>query len=156
MSAIVDEVIRGQQYRLMKLDPIEAGRLATKVAQNLAGALDDVEIIKSLISSQASAASDSAQQDDPAKEGMTAKIEKLMDSPQLISALAGGVAKVDAESLYECALKCVRGKLFAAQKLHDDTAFNAWFAEHPDHMLLVLVWALKSNVSGFFALGGKG
>lgn len=155
MTNIVSENIRGQDYKLIKLDPLEAGRLATKVAQNLAGALDDVEVIKSLISSQLS-----QKQDDIATEGeqkeAASVLERLMEAPQLISALAGGIAKVDAESLYDCALKCVRGRVFATQKLHDDTAINAWFAEHPDHLLLVLVWALKTNVAGFFAFGGKG
>lgn len=155
MTNIVSENIRGQDYKLIKLDPLEAGRLATKVAQNLAGALDDVEVIKSLISSQLS-----QKQDEIATEGEQKKaagvLERLMETPQLISALAGGIAKVDAESLYDCALKCVRGRVFATQKLHDDTAINAWFAEHPDHLLLVLVWALKTNVAGFFAFGGKG
>ena len=155
MTNIVSENIRGQDYKLIKLDPLEAGRLATRVAQNLAGALDDVEVIKSLISSQLS-----QKQDDIATEGEQKEaagvLERLMEAPQLISALAGGIAKVDAESLYDCALKCVRGRVFAAQKLHDDTAMNAWFAEHPDHLLLVLVWALKTNVAGFFAFGGKG
>lgn len=155
MTNIVTENIRGQDYRLIKLDPLEAGRLATKVAQNLAGALDDVEVIKSLISSHLSQS-----KDDEAKVGEQTEaagmLEKLMEAPQLISALAGGIAKVDAESLYDCALKCVRGRVFAGQKLHDDNAINAWFADHPDHLLLVLVWALKTNVAGFFAFGGKG
>lgn len=162
MTAIVTENIRGQDYKLIKLDPLEAGRLATKVAQNLAGALDDVEVIKSLISSHLSQS-----KDDAAKEGEQAEqggaknkaddmLRKMMEEPQLLSALAGGIAKVDAESLYDCALKCVRGRVFAGQKLHDDNAINAWFADHPDHLLLVLVWALKTNVAGFFAFGGKG
>lgn len=155
MTLMIDEVIRGQQYRLLKLDPLEAGRLATKVAQNLAGALDDVEVIKSLVSSQLAKGKEgeATEGDQGAAVSM---LEKVMETPQLISALAGGIAKVDAESLYDCALKCIRGRLFAAQKLHDDTAINAWFAEHPDHLLLVLVWALKTNVAGFFAFGGKG
>jgi hypothetical protein len=160
MTAIVTENIRGQDYKLIKLDPLEAGRLATKVAQNLAGALDDVEVIKSLISSsmlQKDEESDKeVEQPDGDKKDVGKILEKLMESPQLISALAGGIAKVDAESLYDCALKCVRGRVFAGQKLHDDNAINAWFADHPDHLLLVLVWALKTNVAGFFAFGGKG
>lgn len=155
MTNIVSENIRGQDYKLVKLDPLEAGRLATKVAQNLAGALDDVEVIKSLISSQLSQKQDEIATEGEQKEAASV-LERLMEAPQLISALAGGIAKVDAESLYDCALKCVRGRVFAVQKLHDDTAMNAWFAEHPDHLLLVLVWALKTNVAGFFAFGGKG
>lgn len=155
MTNIVSENIRGQDYKLIKLDPLEAGRLATKVAQNLAGALDDVEVIKSLISSQLSHKQDEIATEGEQKEAASV-LERLMEAPQLISALAGGIAKVDAESLYDCALKCVRGRVFAAQKLHDDTAINAWFADHPDHLLLVLVWALKTNVAGFFAFGGKG
>lgn len=155
MTAIVTENIRGQDYKLIKLDPLEAGRLATKVAQNLAGALDDVEVIKSLISSHLSQSKDEVATEGEQKEA-AGILEKLMEAPQLISALAGGIAKVDAESLYDCALKCVRGRVFAGQKLHDDTAINAWFADHPDHLLLVLVWALKTNVAGFFAFGGKG
>lgn len=154
MTHIVTENIRGQDYKLVKLDPLEAGRLATKVAQNLAGALDDVEVIKSLISSHMDQSVKEGQEGD--QKDAAGVLEKLLDAPQLISALAGGIAKVDAESLYDCALKCIRGRMFAGGKLHDDAAINAWFADHPDHLLLVLVWALKTNVAGFFAFGGKG
>lgn len=155
MTAIVTETIRGQDYKLIKLDPLEAGRLATKVMQNLAGALDDVEVIKSLISAHLTKPSESEATEGDA-DNAPSILEKMMEAPQLLSALAGGVAKVDAESLYDCALKCIRGRVFAVSKLHDDTAINAWFADHPDHLLLVLVWALKTNVAGFFAFGGKG
>ncbi|MNE52142.1 hypothetical protein D3C80_1468000 [compost metagenome] len=88
--------------------------------------------------------------------GAASPLDMLNDQPRLLAAMAGGVAKINAEALYDCALQCVQGgRLFAASKLHDDHALNQWFAEHPDHLLLVLAWALKVNCAGFFGLGGK-
>ena len=148
MSIDAIETIRGQQYRLIKLDPVQAGRMATKVAQQLAGALDDVSVIKDLIDGYASSKADA-----PA---LDAALSLVSDQPKLIAALAGGVAKVNAEALYDCALQCIQGgRLFAAHKLHDDASINHWFADHPDHMLLVMAWALKVNCAGFFGFGGK-
>ena len=142
------EVIRGQQYRLLKLEPLIAGRMATKVAQQLAGAMDDAEAIRSLIEGY-----QAQKEGEPKDEGPLALI---MDTPKLLSALAGGIGKINADGLYDCALECVRGRLFADRKLHDDHALNAWFAERPDHLMLVLAWALKVNCAGFFGFGAKG
>lgn len=144
--------IKGQAYRLIKLDPLKAGRMATRVAQQLAGAVSDVDTIKGLIQSHLDKKAD-GEQDTTEAQG---NLAKLMEAPQLLSALAGGVAKINAEELYDCALDCVRGNLFADRKLHDDTALNVWFAENPSHLLLVLAWALKVNCAGFFGLGGQG
>ena len=157
MSIDVVETIRGQQYRLIKLDPTEAGRLATKVAQQLAGALDSVEIVKEMLGAYESSKDGAQTGDASSSEAKFNPLAIINDQPALLSALAGGIAKVNAEALYDCALQCVQGgRLFAAHKLHDDRAFNAWFADHPDHMLLVMVWALKVNCAGFFGLGAKG
>lgn len=148
MGIDVTETIKGQQYRLIKLDPMQGGRLATRVAQQLAGALDDVETIKGLIAGYAGAKEGGAGGDNP--------LDMLNDQPRLLAAMAGGVAKINAEALYDCALQCVQGgRLFASSKLHDDHAMNSWFSDHPDHLLLVLAWALKVNCAGFFGLGGK-
>lgn len=148
MSIDVIQTIKGQPYRLIKLDPLRGGLMATRVAQQLAGAVNDAQTIKSLIKS--------------AMEGRDAEGEKpdplalLEDQSQLVTAMAGGVAKIDAKALYECALECIRdGRLFADRKLHDDMAINQWFADRPDHLLLVLAWALKVNCAGFFGLGGR-
>ncbi|MNQ86647.1 hypothetical protein D3C85_1018460 [compost metagenome] len=84
------------------------------------------------------------------------QMDKILEAPQMLSALAGGIAKVNGEALFDCGLECIRGNLFAASKLHDDTAINQWFDEHPSHFLLVLAWALKENCAGFFGLGGQG
>jgi hypothetical protein len=148
----VSTTIKGQQYRLIKLDPLRGGRLATRVAQHLAGALDDVKLIEQLIKSQIGNADKEAAEPQDDKQGMLAK---LMDAPQLLSAMAGGIGKVDGEALFDCGIECIRGNLFAASKLHDDTAINQWFGDHPDHLLLVLVWALKENCKGFFGFGGQ-
>lgn len=148
MGIDVTETIKGQQYRLIKLDPMQGGRLATRVAQQLAGALGDVETIKSLIEGYSS--------QKEGGEGDMGPLALINDQPRLLAAMAGGVSKINAEALYDCALQCVQGgRLFAAGKLHDDHAFNVWFSEHPDHLLLVLAWALKANCAGFFGLGGK-
>lgn len=140
MAIDATTVIKGQQYRLVRLSPIEGGRLATRVAQQLAGALDSVEIIKGLVEGRE----------------QSGALDVINDQPKLLAALAGGVAKINADALYDCALQCVQGgRLFAESKLHDDHAFNTWFAEHPDHLILVLVWALRENCAGFFGFGGQ-
>lgn len=152
-EGIVTETIKGQAYRLVKLDPLEGGLLATQVIQILAVAAGDAETIKSLIQSHI----------DNTKEGEVAEgqevkgqLEKLMEAPQLLAAMAGGVAKIDARALYTLGLKAIRNQLFADRKLHDDTALNQWFESRPDHLLLVMVWALRVNCSGFFGFGGRG
>jgi|GEM_PF-2596074 len=153
-EAIATEQIKGQAYRLVKLDPIRGGRLATKVIQLLAVAVSDVGTIKDLVQ----AYMDRKDGEETPKDGEAAKdrMKDLMETPQLISAMAGGIGKIDADALYEIGLEFVRGNLFADRKLHDDLAFNQWFADHPDHLLLVLVWAIRVNCQGFFGLGGKG
>ncbi|MNN54157.1 hypothetical protein D3C81_1689520 [compost metagenome] len=153
-SSIVSEKIKGQDYRLVKLDPIKGGRLATRVAQQLAGALADVNGIKALIQSHLDKASGKAPEAQEG-EGVASKLEALMNAPELLSALAGGVSKIDGEALYDLGLECIRGQLFGDHKLHDDMALNNWFADRPDHLLLVLAWALRVNCQGFFGLGGK-
>lgn len=151
-NAIVSEVIKGQAYKLVKLDPMEGGRRATKVIQILAAAVSDVGTIKDLVQAYMD-----RKEDDPKEDGDNAKdqLKDLMETPQLISALAGGIGKIDADALYGIGLEFVRGNLFADRKLHDDLAFNQWFADHPDHLLLVLVWAIRVNCQGFFGFGGK-
>lgn len=152
-DAIVSEVIKGQAYKLVKLDPIKGGRLATKVIQILAAAVSDVNTIKDLVQ----AYTDRRDEAQGSEEAQTVqdKLKDLMETPQLISALAGGIGKIDADALYEIGLEFTRGQLFADRKLHDDLAFNTWFADHPDHLLFVLVWAIRVNCQGFFGLGGK-
>lgn len=145
--------IKGQPYRLIKLDPLRGGRMATRVAQQLAGALDDVKLIEELIKTHMSGKE--AAQAGTATDAKEDKLASLMEAPQLLSAMAGGLGKVSAEALFDCGLECIRGNLFAASKLHDDTAINQWFDDHPSHFLLVLAWALKENCSGFFGLGGQ-
>lgn len=152
---IVEETIKGQKYRLLKLSPLEGGRLATLVARQLAGALDG-DSIKELMQGYA------RHKEGEAKEGTEAEakpknpLAMLMDNSAMLSALAGGIARLDADGLYESALKCIRGgNLFADAKLHDENALNVWFDQHPDHLLLVLVWALRVNCAGFFGLGAK-
>lgn len=152
-EGIVTETIKGQAYRLIKLDPLEGGLLATQVIQILAVAAGDAETIKSLIQSHIDNSKDAQ-----VSEGQEVKsqLEKLMEAPQLLSAMAGGVAKIDVRALYALGLKSIRNQLFADRKLHDDTALNQWFESRPDHLLLVMVWALRVNCSGFFGFGGRG
>lgn len=135
MSAIVRTEIRGTAYAVARLDPIRGGKLAARVGRVLAGALADQDAIMSAV--------------EAFKGGNAA--DTLMDQPQLLAALAGGVKNLDAEALYDTAMEFARGNLFAGdKKLHDDTAFNGYFTEHPDHLLLVLVWVLRVNCAGFF------
>lgn len=129
--------IRGGTYKLAKLSPVIGAGVAIKVGALLASVAQDADGVKAIAEAY------------QVKGG-----EGLMGSTHLLSALAGGVAKIDAAALYELALQCVRGNLFADKKLHDDDAINAHFEDHPDRMLLVLAWALRENCAGFFGLGG--
>lgn len=153
-EGIVTETIKGQAYRLVKLDPLEGGLLATQVIQILAAAAGDAETIKSLIQSHLDKSKDATEPTDG--QDVKSQLEKLMEAPQLLSAMAGGVAKIDARALYALGLKAIRNQLFADRKLHDDTALNQWFEGRPDHLLLVMVWALRVNCAGFFGFGGRG
>lgn len=138
MSATVRTTIRGADYALVKLDPLRGGRLAARVGQLLAAAFADQGAVSTL--------------SDLLKNGA----DGALDQPQLLAALAGGVRHLDADALYGIALEFTRGQVFAGQKkLHDDHAFNAHFAEHEDHLLLVLAWALRENCAGFFGLAGR-
>lgn len=152
MSKFEECEIKGQKYRLMKLSPLEGGRLATLVGRNLAAALDG-DSIKSLISGYAKRKE--AEDAGAAQAEAAQKLEGMLDQAGMLSALAGGVARVDADQLYNQALSCIRGNLFADHKLHDDTAINLWFDERPSHLLPILAWALKVNCAGFFGLGEK-
>lgn len=137
-AAITRTEIRNTPYALVRLDPLRGGRLAARVGRIIAGALADQGALQSAI--------------DAFKDGL-AVADTIMDQPQLLAALAGGVKNLDAEGLYDCAVEFARGNLFAGdKKLHDDHAFSSWFAEHPDHLLLVLVWVLRVNCAGFFGL----
>lgn len=151
MSKMEECEIKGQKYRLMKLSPLEGGRLATLVGRNLAAALDG-DAIKSLISGYAKR---KEAEDSLATEEAAEKLEGMLDQANMLSALAGGVAKINADELYNQALTCIRGNLFADHKLHDDTAINLWFDDRPSHLLPILAWALKVNCAGFFGLGEK-
>ena len=155
-EGIVTETIKGQQYRLVKLDPLVGGRLATQVGQLLAVAVGDVETIKGLIQAHIDNGKKDESKEVEADSKKKLDLERLLEAPQLLSAMAGGVGKIDADALYEMGLKCIRGQLFADRKLHDDVALNAWFADRPSHLLLVLAWALKVNCAGFFGSGGQG
>lgn len=152
MSKMEETEIKGQKYRLMKLSPLEGGRLATLVGRNLAAALDG-DSIKSLISGYAKRKEAEAAGADEAKAAE--KLEGMLDQANMLSALAGGVARINADELYSQALTCIRGNLFAEHKLHDDTAINLWFGDRPSHLLPILAWALKVNCAGFFGLGEK-
>lgn len=151
MSKMEECEIKGQKYRLMKLTPLEGGRLATLVGRNLAAALDG-DAIKSLISGYAKR---KEAEDKLATEQAAEKLEGMLDQASMLSALAGGVAKINADELYSQALTCIRGNLLADHKLHDDTAINLWFDDRPSHLLPILAWALKVNCAGFFGLGEK-
>lgn len=153
MSKMEECEIKGQKYRLMKLSPLEGGRLATLVGRNLAAALDG-DAIKSLISGYAKRKEAAAQAGDQESDAAS-KLESMLDESNMLAALAGGVARINADELYNQALTCIRGNLFADNKLHDDTAINLWFDERPSHLLPILAWALKVNCAGFFGLGEK-
>lgn len=138
--------IKGTAYALLRLDPLAGGRLATRVGALLAAGLSDPQAIGAAVKAYRSRDAESAQESQSIAD-------KLLDDTQLLSALLGSAKGIDADALYDLALSCVRGRLFAGdRKLHDDAALNAHFAEHPESLLLVLVWGLKVNCAGFFGL----
>jgi hypothetical protein len=139
MSLIQSTTIRETPYRVVRLDPLRGGRLAARVGRILAGALSDPAAIQGALKAY--------------KESDGQAISALLDNTELLASLASGAANLDTESLFDVAMEFARGNLFAGdKKLHDDAALSAWFSEHPDHMLLVLVWVLKVNCAGFFGL----
>lgn len=145
MSATVSETIKGHPYRLVKLPPLQGGRVALRVAQLLAGALTDLQAVQGLFG-LASGGTDA--------EAVKAGAAKLLaDNAGLVAALAGSVSKVDADALYALALECLKPGLFSEHgKMGDEHALNAHFAERPEALLLVLAWALRVNCAGFFGL----
>lgn len=139
-NGIVDTKYGGQDYRLVKLAPKEAGRLALRIGKILAAVAQDEKTVETLIKRAQEA-------------GAKAAITDMLGSADLLAALAGGVANIDADALYDIGLECVNGRLFAGSKLHDDAAFNKHFAEHPKNMLPIMAWAIKENCAGFFGMG---
>lgn len=133
--------INGTLYKLHRLEPIPAARVATRVAQLLAPLAQDTDCIRRLIEG-AQAAKDAG-----------GEVGALLEHVDLLSALAGGVSKIDGEALFDAAMKCVDGRVFVETRLHDERAFNAHFADHANDLMPLLVWAVKENCSGFFDLG---
>lgn len=136
MSDVTKE-IRGTRYRLLRLPVRDAGRLAMQVGQLLAAALAGVEDLGALVKKLT------------AGEG----VEALLSDQNLLSALAGGVANLDAVKLYDLALTAIEGRLFADRKLNTGDDVDAYFADKQGDLFLVLVWALQVNCAGFFGKG---
>lgn len=141
-----ETTIGGVSYRLFRLNPVDGARLATRVGAQLAAAAASVETVGALI--QAFKARGDA--------GVGDAVTDMLGTPQLLAALAGGVAKVDADELYTIGLKFAVGNVFADVKLHDEAAFNRHFEDHPENLLPVLVWAIRENCAGFFGMRAKG
>ena len=141
-----ETIIGSVPYRLFRLDPITGARVATRVATALAPALGDLDTVQSLIDTFKAK---------PAEQSTGEAAAAMFSAPKLMAALAGGVAKVDADAIFDLGMQCVRGNLFADVKLASDDAFNAHFAEHEQNMLPVLVWAIRENCAGFFGLRGR-
>lgn len=140
MSATVNHSRDGVQYRLVKLPPIEAARVALRVGKLLAVLGENSALVETILSKVKG-------------QGAAASVASMFDEAALVSLLAGTATKVDTDGLYDAALDCVRGKLFAESKLHDDNALNAHFTEYPTHLIPVLAWAVKENCQGFFGKG---
>lgn len=146
MTVFVDQEIRGVKYRLTRLPMRDAGRVALRVGQVLAGALEDAKAVRGLVGMLNQAKDEG---------GEAVKLLDLLKSDEsLLAALAGGVAKLDAATLYDLGLECITGHLFGETgKLADNDAVDQYFATHQDHLFLVLAWALRVNCSGFFGKG---
>lgn len=155
-DGIVSAHYGGVDYRLVKLPPKDAGRLALRVGQIMAALAQDKERVAVLITKAKSAMAAGGTPADKAEAAKKAIFDDVIGSSDMLAALAGSISNIDADKLYDIGLECVSGKLFAEHKLHDDTAFNAHFQEHPKNMLPIMAWAIKENCGGFFGLGAKG
>ena len=145
MSIFVDQEIQGARYRLMRLPPRDAGRIALQVGQVLAAALANGEAVRGLVGLLGQ-----AKGEDDGK-----LLDLLKSDEALLSALAGQVAKLDAARLYDLGLECIsNGRLFTQDgKLAQPEDVDAHFTEHPQRLFLVLAWALRVNAAGFFGKG---
>lgn len=150
-NGIVSTTYGGQNYKLVKLAPKEAGRLATRLGKLLASLGQDEGVVAKLMTK----AKEADEKGENAAVAAKSAVSDILKSADIISALAGGVANLDADALYDIGLACVDGKLFADSRLHDDAAFNKHFAEHPKNMLPIMAWAIKENCGGFFGLGAQ-
>ena len=147
----VNTNIKGTDYRLIRLDPVKGGRVAVRVGALLAAAAADLDGVTALVDAYKNRAQVTPADGSPVPSGL----EALTSMPKLLAAMAVGIAKIDSDVLYDLALQCVRGNLFADQKLTDDEAINRYFATRQDHLFLVLAWALKENCAGFFGFAGR-
>lgn len=151
-DAMPDKVIDDVAYRLVRLDPMVAGRVAARTGQLLAhGLADNGDMVRDLIGTfQKQKAAENAGEDAPKSK----LLDMLEDAPMLISALAGGFSKIEVGELYDLATQCVVNRLFAKNtRLNDMSALNRHFSEYPGHLLQILVWGLQVNCKGFFVLG---
>lgn len=154
MSATAETTINGRAYRLVKLPPLQAGRAALRLAQALAGALSQAEVIAPLLEAFKHAGKPA--DDAPIPDVKTRLGALLQDTPTILSALAGGVQKIDVDALYSVAEECVSGNLFTERKLGTAAETNAHFSEHPADLLPVMAWAVRENCAGFFGRGAQG
>lgn len=153
MTAILEKTINGRGYRLVKLPPLSAGRIATVVAQALAGALSDAATVSTLLGTLKNRAAEKAPTEGVADSLAGKVLDVLGDDAAVLSALAGGLQNVKVEALYRAAEECLVGQLFAEAKLHDRAAVERHFGDHPQDLFPVMVWALRENCTGFFGKG---
>lgn len=152
----------GVNYKLVKLPPVDGGRVATNVAKLLAPVLDNKDAIGQLLGYAKEFLGKKPEGATPeeVEAAKAAGNEKLLagllnDGELLLSALVGGVARVDVDALYDVAMRCVKHGAWANNaRLNDDNAVNKHFSDYPEQLLPVLVWALQVNSKGFFAKGG--
>lgn len=116
MTAILEKTINGRGYRLVKLSPLSAGRIATVVAQALAGALSDAATVSTLLGTLKNRAAEKAPTEGVADSLAGKVLDVLGDDAAVLSALAGGLQNVKVEALYRAAEECLVGQLFADTK----------------------------------------
>lgn len=154
MTAILEKTVNGQAYRLVKLPPLTAGRIATVVAQALAGALSDAATVSTLLGTLKNRAAEKTAEPAAVADSLAGKVlDVLGDDAAVLSALAGGLQNVKVDALYRAGEECLVGHLFADAKLHDRAAVERHFGDRPQDLFPVMVWALRENCTGFFGKG---
>lgn len=140
-----------REYRICKMPPAMGGRFAARFAKVIAPAIsENREKITSMIRSSMGSEEES--------QGVEELIGENLDA--IVDMLSGAVSSVDMDKLYDLGIEALQYESYAGGRkmTKDDTGqrhFNQWFTEHPADLFKVMAFAIRVNVSGFFAIGGQ-
>jgi hypothetical protein len=124
LKNVATHTIAGRAYRLSKLPIIQSGRIAAKIGKSILPAIASAQGID------------------------------LKDTVSLTKAISVAIQDIDAELFFDDAMLCVKnGCNVNEYDIAEHHYFEKHFANHPQDLFPVLIWALKENIGGFFDLG---